>query len=176
MANAAADLQPAGAKWHMPYLIDGHNLVPALGLRLDGPNDEAELIALLRRFAARTGKPVTVYFDRRAPGSSQPADAGGLSIRFVSRPDTADNAIRRHLSRLHAQAPNWTVVTSDREVQGRARQAGARVLSAPAFARRMQAAGRAESTGEKPEAQLSKAELAEMEREFARRRSGPPRS
>ncbi len=160
----------------MPYLIDGHNLIPALGLRLDDPNDEAQLIALLRRFTARTGKPVTVYFDRRAPGASQPPDAGGLTIRFISRPATADSAIRRHLARLRAQAPNWTVVTSDREVQSQARLAGAGVLSAPAFARRMQATGQAGPAGEKPEVRLTEAELIELEREFTRRRSGQGRS
>lgn len=160
----------------MPYIIDGHNLIPALGLRLDDPDDEAQLIALLRRFTSRTGKPVTVYFDRRAPGASRPMDAGGLSIRFVSQPDTADSAIRRHLARLHAQAPNWTVVTSDREVQSRARLAGARVLSAPEFADRIQAAGQAGPAGEKPDAPLTETELAELEREFARRRPGHERS
>lgn len=156
----------------MPYMIDGHNLIPAIGLRLDDPNDEAQLIALLRRFSARTGKPVTVYFDRRAHGASQPPDAGGLTIRFVSHPSTADAAIGQHLARLRSQAPNWTVVTSDREVQNQARLAGARVLSAPAFAHRMQTLGQAGSAAEKPEAQLTAAELAELEREFTRRRSG----
>ena len=161
----------------MPYLVDGHNLIGAMpGLRLDDPNDEAQLIALLRRFTSRTAKAVTVYFDRRAPGASQPVDAGGLTIRFVGQPDTADNAIRRHLARLHAQARNWTVVTSDREVQSTARLAGARVLSAPEFAGRIQAAGQPGSVGEKPEARLTEAELAELEREFTRRRTGHGRS
>jgi predicted RNA-binding protein with PIN domain len=156
----------------MPYLIDGHNLIPAIGLRLDDPHDEAKLIALLRRFSARSGKPVTVYFDRRAPGASQPPDAGGLTIRFVSAPATADVAIRRHLARLRSQTPNWTVVSSDHEVQNQARLAGARVLSAPAFAHRMQTGAQTPSAAEKPEEQWTAAELAELEREFTRRRRG----
>jgi len=34
----------------MSYLIDGHNLIPKLKLRLDNPKDENELIALLQEF------------------------------------------------------------------------------------------------------------------------------
>ena len=34
----------------MPYLIDGHNLIPKLGLRLDSMDDEMELIAILQEF------------------------------------------------------------------------------------------------------------------------------
>ena len=35
---------------HMPYLIDGHNLIPKLGLRLDLPDDEMQLIGILQEF------------------------------------------------------------------------------------------------------------------------------
>jgi hypothetical protein len=35
----------------MPYLIDGHNLIPKLGLRLDSMDDEQELIAILQEYA-----------------------------------------------------------------------------------------------------------------------------
>ena len=34
----------------MPYLIDGHNLIPKLGLRLDSVDDEMELVAILQEF------------------------------------------------------------------------------------------------------------------------------
>lgn len=35
----------------MPYLIDGHNLIPKLGLRLDSMDDEMELVAILQEYA-----------------------------------------------------------------------------------------------------------------------------
>ena len=34
----------------MPYLIDGHNLIPKLGLRLDSLDDEEQLIPRLQEF------------------------------------------------------------------------------------------------------------------------------
>ena len=153
----------------MPFLIDGHNLIPAAGLRLDDEQDEARLIALLRRFCAQTGKHVTVYFDRRGPGSSQPPTAGGLTIRFCTPPSTADDAIRRHLTRLRAQAGNWTVVSSDRQVQAQAKLAGARVIGGPAFVAQMRAGGVRPASEEKPESPLSAEQAAELEREFHRR-------
>ena len=53
----------------MPLLIDGHNLIGRLpDLRLDDPQDEAKLVARLRVYHARTGKRVTVVFDRGLPG------------------------------------------------------------------------------------------------------------
>ncbi|MBL0344247.1 hypothetical protein [Candidatus Villigracilis affinis] len=59
----------------MPYLIDGHNLIPKVGLRLDSPNDELELARLLQDFARIKRQPVEVYFDG-APRSSRDAESG----------------------------------------------------------------------------------------------------
>ena len=46
----------------MPYLIDGHNLIPKVGLHLDSPDDEMELVAI-RAALSRLTKPciVTIY-------------------------------------------------------------------------------------------------------------------
>ncbi len=151
----------------MPFLIDGHNLIPAVGLRLEDEDDEARLIALLRRYCAQTGKQATVYFDRKAAGVPDPEERSGLTIHFCSHPSTADAAIRRHLTRLRSQAGNWTVVSSDRQVQQQARLSGAHVLTAGAFAAQMRGPG-VRSSEEKPEAPLTPDQAAELERLFSR--------
>ncbi len=156
----------------MPYLVDGHNLIGAMpGLRLDDPNDEAKLIELLRRFCARTGRQVVVHFDRRAPGVENPATRGGLTVRFVA--GSADAAIRQRLERLRGEAHNWTVVSSDREVQQAAERARAQVLNSQTFARQLAELGQPHGAGEKPEAPPSLAEIEELERQFRRRREPP---
>ncbi len=53
----------------MPLLIDGHNLIGhSPDLSLSDPNDEAKLIARLRRYVARTDRQVTVVFDTNPTG------------------------------------------------------------------------------------------------------------
>ena len=55
----------------MPYLIDGHNLIPRIpGLSLKDLDDETALIQILQRFAARQGSRVDVFFDRAPPGQA----------------------------------------------------------------------------------------------------------
>jgi predicted RNA-binding protein with PIN domain len=155
----------------MPYIIDGHNLIAQLhDISLDDPDDEARLITLLRVYCARTGKKVTVYFDRRSPASSDPPPSGGLQVHFVSTASTADNAIQSHLRRLGRKAPNWTVVSSDHELQNAAKQAGARVLSSRAFTRLLTINHAAPEAGEKPEFSPSEEEITLWEQLFNQNR------
>jgi len=119
----------------MPYLIDGHNLIPKLGLRLDSFDDEVELVSQLNeycRLSRKTG--LEVYFDNAAPGSPENRRMGLLMAHFVRKPLSADGAIRLRLKKLGRAARNWTVVTSDRVVQGNARAAGAIWISSEEFA------------------------------------------
>ncbi len=120
----------------MPYLIDGHNLIPKLGLRLDALDDELALIERLNEFCrlSRRGQ-VEVYFDNAPPGSILTRRYGQVTAHFVRRPVIADQAIRSRLDRLGHSARNWTVVTSDRELQGGSRSRGAKVVSSEEFAR-----------------------------------------
>lgn len=149
----------------MPYLIDGHNLIPVIGLSLSDPHDEAKLVSLLTRYFARTRRTGTVYFDRRAPGAPQGSSTRHLRVHFVASPRTADDEIRSHLSRLRGDAHNWVVVSSDQMVRNAARRAGARWLSAPAFAAELGTALAAHGT-EKPEPSCSADELARLEQMF----------
>jgi predicted RNA-binding protein with PIN domain len=159
----------------MPYLIDGHNLIPLLGLQLSDPNDEAKLELMLQRYFARTGRQGTVYFDRQAPGGATGTSSRHLVVRFVAPPRTADDAIRAHLSRLRREARNWAVVSNDQAMRRAAERVGARWLSAAAFAEEVRSATRA-GVAEKPEAPLSSDDLAEFERLFRDGTQGKPSS
>lgn len=118
----------------MPYLIDGHNLIPRAGLRLDSVDDEMELVALLQEFCRREGKQVEVYFDGAPPSQAGTRRLGSVSAVFVRQGITADDAIRNRLKKLGRSARNWTVVSSDRQVQAEARAVSAEVLSSDTFA------------------------------------------
>ena len=52
----------------MPYLIDGHNLIPKVGLRLDSVDDELELIELLQAHGRRSRSLIEVFFDGAPAG------------------------------------------------------------------------------------------------------------
>jgi predicted RNA-binding protein with PIN domain len=158
----------------MPYLIDGHNLIGQTpGLHLGEPDDEAQLIELLRAFCARTGSRATVYFDRGHPAAQAPPSGGRVSAHFITAPQTADQAIVRHLRRLRGEARNWTVVSSDREVERAAAGAGAQRLASREFARRLRART-AVAEPEKPENPLTKEDLEYWEKRFRRRRRPRP--
>jgi hypothetical protein len=155
----------------MPYLIDGHNLVPHLGLRLTDPDDEAKLTAALQRYFARTRRQGTLYFDRQSPGGAAGLSSRHLTVRFIAPPRTADDAIRAHLGRLRGEARNWVVVSNDRAVRQAAERAGARWISSDAFAGEVRSA-RQSGASEKPDAALSAEDLAEFERLFRDREAG----
>lgn len=117
----------------MPYLIDGHNLIPKLGLRLDDPDDELELGRILQNFARVKRHQVEVYFDGAPAGQAGMRKLGTVRAHFVPFGQTADSAIRARLGSMGKSAKNWTVVSSDREVQSAAKANQAQAMSAEAF-------------------------------------------
>ena len=129
----------------MPYLVDGHNLIPKVGLRLDSFDDELELVAILQEFCRLRHKQVEVYFDGAPAGQAGTRGLGVVKVHFVLAGTTADAAITRRLKKLGRAAKNWTVVSSDRQVQAEARAARAEVLSSEEFARLLQQTPRGES-------------------------------
>ena len=131
----------------MPYLIDGHNLIPKLGLRLDSMDDEMELIAILQEFCRLERKQVEVYFDGAPTNKAGTRKHGSVTAHFVPLKSTADNAIRSRLKKMGKSAKNWTVVSSDRQVQAEARAAQADIISSDAFARQL---NQARSSAPKP--------------------------
>ena len=122
----------------MPYLIDGHNLIPKLGLHLDSLDDEMELISILQEFCRRERKQVEVYFDGAPTSHAGKRKLGAVTAHFVPIGKTADHAIRNRLKLLGNSAKNWIVVTSDRQVQAEARAARAEIISSDSFAKSLQ--------------------------------------
>jgi predicted RNA-binding protein with PIN domain len=122
----------------MPYLIDGHNLIPKLGLHLDSIDDEAELISILQEYCRRERKQVEVYFDGAPAPHAGSRKLASVTAHFVPLGKTADDAIRKHLKRLGKNAKNWIVVTSDRQVQVEARAVRAEIISSDSFAKQLQ--------------------------------------
>ena len=121
----------------MRFLIDGHNLIGKTpGLRLDDPDDERKLVALLRAYLARVKKKGTVIFDRGLPGGAARWSNAVLEVRFAPLPKTADDLIAERLRR-EKNPRGLIVVTSDREVADAAKHAGAEVMDAQIFARQM---------------------------------------
>jgi hypothetical protein len=110
----------------VPYLLDGDNLVgAALGRRGEAERDAlvSEITGRLRRTRAR----VILYFDGPGRGSS----LGNLTVRF-SGGSSADDAIVREIA-ASPRARETTVVTADRGLARRARDAGAKVMTPAEF-------------------------------------------
>ncbi len=114
----------------MPYIIDGHNLVPRIpGLDLAAIDDELQLVELVQEFCRLRRKSAEIYFDNAPPGQPKVRRSGQVLARFVRSGQTADDAIRLRLQRLGAEARNWIVVSSDQQVQLAARAARAQSVS-----------------------------------------------
>ena len=124
----------------MPYIVDGHNLIPKVGLRLNAEDDELALVEMLREFCRVKQTRVEIYFDGAPPGSANTRKFGYVTAHFVRQGRTADDAIRARLRKMGKSAKNWIVVSSDREVQTSARAAQAKRISSAEFAYQVQEA------------------------------------
>ena len=120
----------------MRWIVDGMNVV---GSRPDGwwRDRKAAMERLsesLAAFAAETEQPLTVVFDGQPFDLSEPP----VEVVFASTrgPDAADHDIAR-LVQQDADPASITVVTSDRDLAARVRAAGANVLGASQFRRRL---------------------------------------
>ena len=145
----------------MPYIIDGHNLIPKIpGMSLQDIDDEIQLVNLLQEFCRIRRKQVEVYFDNAPPGSPGARNFGRVVARFVRQGRTADQAIQMKLKRIGGEARNWTVVSSDGEVQANARTARAKILTAEVFAQQVfEALGDTADSYLEPESDLSPEEV-----------------
>ena len=91
------------------------------------------LVDALGEYARSSGDGVTVVFD----GNPVEVDPGPVEVDFApGGPNAADDEIAGRV-RTAADAASITVVTSDRHLAGRARAAGAAVVSARAFRERI---------------------------------------
>ncbi len=153
----------------MPLLIDGHNLIGRTpGLSLADLDDEAELVRRIQRYCRRRRRRATVVFDAGVVGGRSGAlSTPEVEVVFAPAGRRADDVIRERLRKARDPA-GWLVVSSDREVQRVARQAGARVISSEEFVAEMQAP--LPSPQEKQAPHMSEDEVQEWLDLFRRRR------
>ena len=156
----------------MPYLIDGHNLIPKLGLRLDSMDDENELVTILQEFCRLERKQVEVYFDGAPSHQAGTRKLGTVIAHFVPLGTTADDAIRKRLKQMGKRAKNWIVVSSDRQVQTETRTAQANIVSSDEFAKQLR---QARNSAPKPvyDHKLSKQEVDDWLKLFEQRKHKP---
>lgn len=126
----------------MRIIIDGYNFIGRQkGLRGDLEGKRARLIEQLAAYHRIKALPVTVVFDGSGKGETE--RTGGIEVIFSGYGESADEVIGRL---AEAFREGCTVVSSDREVQQRARQNGAIALYAGEFESRLHAALRPEAT------------------------------
>ena len=117
--------------------MDGMNVVGSrpTGWWGDRPGAMRELVESLEGLAARSGDAITVVFD----GSPLELEAeGGVEVLFASRRgrDAADDDIATLVERDDDPA-GLSVVSSDADLARRVREAGATVMGAGEFRRRL---------------------------------------
>ncbi len=153
----------------MPYLIDGHNLIPKLGLRLDSPDDEMQLVGVLQEFCRLQRRDAEVYFDGAPVGQDRTQKFGIVTAHFVRLGTTADSAIKIRLGKMGRAARNWVVVSSDHAVQNSARTVHADVISSNKFAELLKKASPLQSKLD-TESKLSSEEVEEWLKLFGRKK------
>jgi predicted RNA-binding protein with PIN domain len=121
----------------MSYLIDGHNLIPKLGISLNELDDERQLVEILQKYARMSKQKVEVYFDRASAGHSGVKKFGMVTAHFIPVYTTADEAILKRLRGISKAASSWTVVSSDHHIQNQARALRARVISSEEFTKNL---------------------------------------
>jgi len=152
----------------MPYMIDGHNLIPKLGLRLEDPDDEMELVRLLQDFARIRRQQVEVYFDGAPVGQAGTRKLGSIKAHFVRQGQTADNAIRKRLETLGKAAKNWEIVSSDHEVQSAAKVNQAQFIRSEDFVKQLRNALITITTEDHVDSKLSAKEVEEWMKIFSK--------
>ncbi len=118
------------------YLVDGYNLIHALGMiRRDLPPGGLEqsrraLLAFLVRAFGDRASDVTVVFDARhaPPGVSRTQEFDGLHVQFAAKNESADDLIEALIDEA-AQPEALVVISGDHRLQAAARRRGAQAWS-----------------------------------------------
>jgi predicted RNA-binding protein with PIN domain len=148
----------------MPYLIDGHNLIPHIpGLHLSDLDDENKLIQILSKFASQNRSAIEVFFDQAPAAGSGTKVFGLVKAHYIRSGSTADQAIKNRLSKLGNSAKNWTVVSSDREVLSEAKSYQSQIRKSSDFAKVLTGGTR---RGTSVDDKLEQPEISEDEVEF----------
>lgn len=113
----------------MPYFLDGNNLIGrARGTARPSEEDRQSLITEVSDRLRATRARAVLFFDGPA---GRPSSLGNLSIRDSGEAG-ADEAILREIGRSRAPQ-EITVVTADRDLSRRARDAGASAIGPQDF-------------------------------------------
>ena len=138
----------------MPYLLDGNNLIGAVRRTArPGPDDCRDLVGEIAERLRRTRARATIFFD--GPRGDRTTSLGPLSVR-VADGESADDAIVRAVAGSKVPAES-IVVTADRGLAARVRDAGGRVVSPETFFSRF---GGAAPPASKPESAVDVEEWA----------------
>ena len=113
----------------MRYLIDGYNLLYAMGVMRNraGPTGLQKarrgLLGLLRGAYGEEAAEVTVVFDAAGapPGAAEEEHYQGIHVRYAIHQDQADDLIEA-LIRHHSAPRQLTVVSDDHRIQQAARR------------------------------------------------------
>jgi len=157
----------------MAYLIDGNNLLGHLyaGYHRD-PAHRSALVGKLRAFQRQTRTRVILVFDGVAPAGLPDPGKEKFAVLFPPPGESADSLIVDYIERKPDRR-NLFVVSSDREIRGIAREAGATPLRCDEFNRELKKAlreSRAAREMDKEEAVASALEVALWTEAFARKK------
>jgi predicted RNA-binding protein with PIN domain len=118
------------------WIVDGMNVIGSrpTGWWRDRPGAMRDLVEELEAFAASTGDELTVVFD----GKPFELESDSVEVLFASRrgPNAADDDIAA-LVHSAADPAGLSVVSSDADLARRVRGAGAAVVGAGEFRRRL---------------------------------------
>ncbi|NOZ77636.1 MAG: hypothetical protein GXP48_00375 [Acidobacteria bacterium] len=143
----------------MPFLIDGNNLMHALPA---GRRSRDAVRQMMLDLARRERISITLVFDGPpATGVPERENLGRVTVIY-SGASSADDVLIRLLPQRPA-VQSWTLVTDDRELTARARNAGARTRRLSEWRHKLTGVIR---PGGKPEKTLSEAEIHEWEDYF----------
>ena len=117
----------------MRWIVDGSNVLGALGWDRESRTSKERLTSLCARFARHERKRLVLCFDGSKP-SGFAAKLGAVSLRFCS-PRSADDVIE---SATRDTSDSWSVVTSDAGIANRVRRRTVEVDSAGEFVRRLE--------------------------------------
>ena len=114
----------------MPYLLDGNNLIGSvLGRSRPTEEDRQALVAEIADRLRRSRATTRLYFD--GPVGNRATALGSLSVQ-ASSAGGADDAIVRDVARA-ADPSSMIVVTADRDLQRRVREAGGKTCAPSEF-------------------------------------------
>ncbi len=118
----------------MPYWFDGNNLIgQSAAAAKENPKIRRAFLSALSSYHASRGGKFIVYFDGDDPGGS--TSPPGVGIRY-SAPLSTDDAILRRLKEIQ-HSSEVIIVTNDRELMSRCRNAGAATMSWSEFDSKM---------------------------------------